>query len=59
MKLLTVAETAERLGYCKETVRRLIAVGVIPALRLPSGRLRVAEDELQRMVTPVAIDERE
>ena len=54
MILLTVAEAAERLGYCKETVRRLIAEGRLPALKLPSGRLRVTEADVQAMLQPVS-----
>ena len=56
MMLLTVAEAAERLGYCKETVRRLIAEGRLPALKLPSGRLRVAEADVQAILQPVGGD---
>jgi excisionase family DNA binding protein len=36
--LLTVEEAAERLAVSKWTVRRLIAVGILPVVRLKNGR---------------------
>ena len=58
MKFLTVAATSERLGYAKETVRRMIAQGRLPAVRLPSGRLRIAEADVEALLKPVRGGER-
>lgn len=45
-KLLTVEQTAERLAVCGKTVRRLVASGALPALRV--GRaVRISEDDLR------------
>ena len=48
--LPTVAEVAERLRVSEKTVRRLIAAGLLPAVRLggPRTAIRVAADELER-----------
>ncbi len=50
IRLLTVRETAARLGVSEDTVRRRIANGELPAVRL-GGRgssVRVDEGELRR-----------
>jgi excisionase family DNA binding protein len=46
-RLLSVAETAAKLNVSEKTVRRLIATGHLPALRV-AGVVRVDPDELQR-----------
>jgi excisionase family DNA binding protein len=49
-RLLTVKQTAVRLGYSESTVRRWIAGGQLPALRLGEGEqspLRVSNAELE------------
>jgi excisionase family DNA binding protein len=46
-QLLTVPLTAERLAVSEKTVRRLIATGNLPALRV-GGQIRVDADELER-----------
>lgn len=51
-RLLTVAQAADRLGYAKETVRRLISQGQLPAVRLPSGRLRISEETIEHLLRP-------
>lgn len=43
--LLSVTATAEWLGVSEKTVRRLIASGVLPALRV-GGQLRIDPNEL-------------
>jgi excisionase family DNA binding protein len=46
--LLSLAEVAKRLAVTEKTVRRMIADGELPALRVGHGRgvLRVDPDEL-------------
>jgi excisionase family DNA binding protein len=44
--LLTVAETAERLRVSERTVRRLIEGGLLPAVRVSAGAIRIGADEL-------------
>ena len=55
-RLLTVAETAERLRCSKVSVYRRIHSGELPALRLgnETGPLRIPEDELERWLFPVS-----
>jgi excisionase family DNA binding protein len=46
---LTIGQVARGLGLQKRTVRRLIAVGKLPAIKLSQsqqGRLRVKESDL-------------
>ena len=48
-RLLTIADTAERLNVSPRTVRRLIDAGQLPIIRI--GRaVRIAEDDLERAV---------
>jgi excisionase family DNA binding protein len=44
--LLTIRETAERLTISEKTVRRLIDAGVLPAVRVSAGAIRVEQAEL-------------
>ena len=44
--LLTIQQTAERLSISETTVRRLIGAGVMPAVRVSPGAIRVERDEL-------------
>ena len=46
-RLLTVRETAERLTVSEKTVRRLIGAGIMPAVRVSAGAIRVERDELE------------
>ena len=52
-KLLTVAQVAERLNCRKETVRRYIAEGRLPALQIVGGYYRVRPEDLERFLIPV------
>lgn len=45
-KLLTVAEAANGLNLCIETIRRYIATGILPAVRLPGGHYRIKQSDL-------------
>jgi excisionase family DNA binding protein len=53
-RLLTIAETAARLGQSEATVRRRIAARELPAVRVGGGthrtRMRVLADELERQL---------
>ena len=52
MKLLTVAQAAEQIGYSKETIRRWIAEEKLQAKRMPSGRIRIEASELEALLKP-------
>jgi len=49
-RYLSVREAAERLSVSERTVRRLLAVGAVPAVRLstPGSAVRIPEDALER-----------
>ncbi|HKC58710.1 MAG TPA: helix-turn-helix domain-containing protein [Myxococcales bacterium] len=47
--LLTPAQVAERLGVCRETVYRLVALGELPATRVGSV-LRIASADLDAYI---------
>lgn len=44
--LLTIAETASTLAISETTVRRLIGAGILPAVRVSAGAIRIERDEL-------------
>lgn len=44
--LLTIGETATVLAISETTVRRLIGAGILPAVRVSAGAIRVERDEL-------------
>jgi excisionase family DNA binding protein len=44
--LLTIGETAEKLSISETTVRRLIGAGILPAVRVSPGAIRVEAGEL-------------
>ena len=46
-RLLTVAQTADRLQVSQRTVRRRIEGGQLPAVRLGEGRAAVRIDECE------------
>ena len=55
-RLLTARETAERLGVCTETILVWVRNGKLPAIKLPSGQIRISEtrleEQLQEWATP-------
>jgi excisionase family DNA binding protein len=58
--LLTSIEVARRLGVTPVTVRRWVASGALPAVRLgpgPLARMRVDVVELERFVRPAGAPE--
>lgn len=50
--LLSIRHAAERLDVHPGTIRRWARDGLVTLVRLPSGRLRVAEEELERISCP-------
>jgi excisionase family DNA binding protein len=50
---LGVTQAAQLVGRGERTIRRLIAEGVLPAIRLPSGALRIRVADLDRIGEPV------
>ena len=52
-RMLSVTEAARRTGLQKETVRRYIVEGRLPAVRLPNGYYRIKEQDLELMLEPV------
>ncbi len=46
-KLYTVAEAAKVINVCVETIRRYIADGRLPALKLPGGHYRIGQADLK------------
>ena len=50
--LLSIRNAARRLDVHPDTVRRWIRQGLIAGVRLPTGRLRVEEAELNRIACP-------
>ena len=49
-KLFKPSEAAEMFSLKKLTIYRWIKAGKIKAVRLPDGRLRIAESELEKVV---------
>jgi excisionase family DNA binding protein len=54
--LLTAREVADRLDVSPGTVLRWIRRGDLPAIRLPGGRLRIAENALDEWLAARATD---
>lgn len=52
MELLTVTETAQLLRVSQMTVRRFIADGRLPAVRVGKG-VRVRREAIDRLATPL------
>ena len=52
MDLLTVQETAELLKVNPITVRRYIAAGTLPAVKV-GKRVRVRKEAVEKLVTPI------
>ena len=48
--LLTVHATAERLSVSEKTVRRLIDAGILPAVRVSAGAIRVEQAKLDEWI---------
>ncbi|MGH9200982.1 MAG: helix-turn-helix domain-containing protein [Vicinamibacterales bacterium] len=49
-RLLKLTRVAETLDCSLDTVDRLVRRGALPIVRLPSGRRRVTEEDLDRVI---------
>ena len=50
--LVTVGEAARALRVHQSTVSRWVAAGKMQAIRLPSGRLRIRREDVERLLEP-------
>jgi len=49
--LLKINEAAELLGMSRRTVERYIADGHLPALRTPTGQVRLRQGDVEALLT--------
>ena len=49
-KLLNLHSVAAELGCSVDTVDRFIRAGKLPVVRMPSGRRRIAREDLNRAI---------
>jgi excisionase family DNA binding protein len=49
-RLLTARTVADVLGVCAETVLRWIRNGELPAIQLPGGAIRIAQDDFDHWI---------
>jgi excisionase family DNA binding protein len=49
-KLLNLHSVAAELGCSVDTVDRFIRAGKLPVVRMPSGRRRIAREDLDRAI---------
>ena len=54
-RMLSVREGARRAGVEKETIRQWIALGALPAMKLPNGYYRIREGDLDGLLKPVEV----
>ena len=60
MRCLTISQVAAELGLSRQTIRRSIASGDLPALRAsPGGRWRVRESDLAETMERWALASRQ
>jgi excisionase family DNA binding protein len=52
MRYLTVSETAEALHLSVPTIKRYIYDGKLKSTKLPGGQHRIAESEIERLLSP-------
>lgn len=52
--LLTAPEVADQARVSPETVRRWVREGLLPAIELPSGRLRFRPEDIEALLTKAA-----
>jgi excisionase family DNA binding protein len=53
-KLLTLDEAARYFGVSRETVARWQKLKLLRVIELPSGRLRIRQSELARVLRPAS-----
>jgi excisionase family DNA binding protein len=56
MKLLTVKQAAEMLGYSVFSIRKLMQIRRIPWIKLPSGSIRFDAAKLERWAQSGAVE---
>ena len=49
-ELLTSSEAARMLRVSKATITRYVRLGQLPAIRLPSGHLRIRRRDIDRLL---------
>ena len=49
-ELLTSSEAARMLRVSKATITRYVRLGQLPAIRLPSGRLRIRRRDIEKLL---------
>jgi excisionase family DNA binding protein len=49
-ELLTSSEAARMLRVSKATITRYVRLGQLPAIRLPSGHLRIRRRDIERLL---------
>jgi excisionase family DNA binding protein len=49
-RLISVRDAASELSVSVDTVARLIRAGQLSAIRLPSGRFRIAREDLDQAI---------
>lgn len=49
-ELLTSSEAAQMLRVSKATITRYVRLGQLPAIRLPSGHLRIRRRDIERVL---------
>jgi excisionase family DNA binding protein len=52
-KYLTLRKGAEQYGLSERTLRRRIAEGTLPAIRVGPRSIRIAAADLERLGTPI------
>ena len=56
-ELLTSSEAARMLRVSKATITRYVRLGQLPAIRLPSGHLRIRRREIEKLLQQDAADD--
>jgi excisionase family DNA binding protein len=51
-RMYTVKEMAIMLNVSQNTIRRMVYKGQVKAVKLPSGTIRIPEDEVARLLGP-------
>lgn len=57
-ELVPIGEAARRVGLSTQTLRRYVDLGELPAVTLPSGRLRFNVVDLDALTTPARVAHR-
>ena len=55
-KLIWPGEAAEQLGVSPRTIRKWISQGRLPVSKLPSGRYKVALEDIERIAETTLVE---